>query len=77
MAMAYVRRSGDTRPFESARKERLAWHPTLPIRWLPRHGNPGCLVEWLSQGIVKWAAYLPVYIAIIVALTVVVVLLGR
>ena len=70
----YARRNGDTRPFESPVKERLAWHPLLPIRWLPRHGQPGCLIEWVSQKFVRLSAWLPFYIAVIATLTLVVVL---
>lgn len=70
----YVRRSGDVRPFESANRDRLAWHPSMPIRWLPRHGQPGCLLEWFSQRVIVLSAYLPVYIAVIVTLTLLVVL---
>lgn len=72
--MIYHRRAGDVRPLTSNRPERLAWHPTMPIRWLPRHGQPGCLVEMLSQAIIKWSAYLPVYTAVVVTVTLVVVL---
>jgi hypothetical protein len=70
----YHRRPGDVRPLVSTNKERLAWHPSMPIRWLPRHGQPGCFVEWTSQQIIRWSAYLPVYTALVVTLTLVVLL---
>lgn len=70
----YTRRSGDVRPLVSDRKERLAWHPTMPIRWLPRHGQPGCFVEVLSQAIVRGAAWLPLYTALIATLTLIAVI---
>lgn len=69
--VTYARRNGDTRPLESAVKERLAWHPALPIRWLPRHGQPGCIVEWASQEFVKLSAYLPFYVVLVLVLTLV------
>lgn len=69
MMVDYHRRSGDVRPLASEEPERLAWHPTMPIRWLPRHGQPGCLVELVSQAIVRASAYLPIYTAIVVTLT--------
>lgn len=70
----YVRRSGDVRPFESANRDRLAWHPSMPIRWLPRHGQPGCLLEWFSQRLIVLSAYLPIYVAVVATLTLIVVL---
>lgn len=71
--MPYSRRKGDTRPFESPNKERLAWHPFLPVRWLPRHGQPGCILEWTSQRFVKLSAWLPFYTAVVVTLTAIVI----
>lgn len=73
----YARRNGDTRPLESPVKERLAWHPFQPIRWLPRHGQPGCLLEWFSQRVIVLSAYLPIYTAVVVTLTLAVVLWTR
>lgn len=70
----YVRRTGDVRPFESANRDRLAWHPSMPIRWLPRHGQPGCLLEWFSQRLIVLSAYLPIYVAVVATLTLIVVL---
>lgn len=45
-----------------------------PLRLLPRHGEPKCVVEWASQMFVKALAYAPLYIAFIVTLTFVVTL---
>lgn len=43
-----------------------------PFRWFPRNGNPTCIGEWASQRLIKWLAFLPIYIGIIVALILVV-----
>jgi hypothetical protein len=41
-----------------------------PFRWLPRHGQPYCIGEWAAQHLIRLAAWLPVYIAVIVTLIV-------
>lgn len=38
------------------------------IRWLPRHGKPTRLVEYLTQGTVRGLAMLPIYVAVVVTL---------
>lgn len=45
------------------------------FRYLPRHGDPLCIGEWLTQKIVKAVAYLPIYTAIVATTTLVVALL--
>lgn len=47
-----------------------------PFRWLPRQGEPSCVVEWISQTVIKIIAYLPVYTAIVVTLVLLVQLFG-
>lgn len=47
-----------------------------PSRWLPRHGKPVCMVEWLSQNTVKLLAHLPVYTAVVATLTLLVLIFG-
>lgn len=47
-----------------------------PFRWLPRHGQPFCVGEWLSQAAVKAVAWTPTYTAIVATLTLVAVLFG-
>jgi hypothetical protein len=72
------RRTGDSRPYNRGYSERISWklNHNAPFRWLPRHGEPWCVMEWLSQQVVKTLAFLPVYIAIVVTLTLYVVLFG-
>jgi hypothetical protein len=69
-----VRREGDDRPFHY---DGPMLKTQRPIRWLPRHGDPTCVLEFWSQQFVKWAAYLPVYTAIVATLTLVAILLDR
>jgi hypothetical protein len=45
------------------------------IRWLPKNGEPECILEWFSQMAVKALALAPLYTAVIVTLTLLVVLL--
>jgi hypothetical protein len=56
----------------------LNLHPThnQPFRWLPRHGEPSCVGEWLSQRFIVVVAWLPVYTAIVVTLALLVLLFG-
>lgn len=64
-----------------ANREHRHYGPTLPprpasfgptplghFRWLPRHGPPVCVVEWLAQALVRLTAWLPFYIALVVTL---------
>lgn len=46
------------------------------FRFLPRHGKPASIYEWVIQKLIKLIAWLPVYIAIVVTLTFLVVLFG-
>lgn len=71
-----MRRAGDTRPLRNP-AGRVTEPMPGPTRWLPQHGDPFCLLEWLSQSIVKLIAYLPVYVAIVVTITLVFVLVAR
>lgn len=61
--------SGLHRPVSSDGKP-LALRPFHgePIRWFPRHGEPICVLEWVSQNATRLAAFLPIYIAIIVSI---------
>lgn len=43
------RRDGDTRPFHHEDKLRLWPEPGEPLRFKPKHGEPFCLLEWVSQ----------------------------
>lgn len=63
------RREGDTRPFKT--KGRLKLFPMTgeKIRWLPRQGEPVCIVEVISQVVAKIVSYSPVYTAVIVTLS--------
>lgn len=47
-----------------------------PFRWLPRHGEPFCVAEWLSQSVIKVLACLPVYTALVVTATLLMVIFG-
>lgn len=71
------RRQGDNRPYRHRGSIPLAhWiDHRNPIRWLPKHGDPFCIVEKLAQTIVKLLVLLPVYIAIVV--TIMLVLIWR
>lgn len=72
------KRPGDRRPFRRWRGVPLHRTPVDgPFRWLPRHGEPACVAEWLSQSTLRVVAYLPVYTAIIATLTLVVVVVTR
>lgn len=43
-----------------------------PFRWLPKQGEPLCIGEWVSQHVVRFFAYLPVYIAVVVTVIVII-----
>lgn len=65
------RRPGDTRPLRKdpeADGLNVLHSPDEPLRLLPRHGEPFCLLEWVTQKTVKVVAYLPIYTAIIVTI---------
>jgi hypothetical protein len=65
------RRSGD-----NSSEVCLPWWPNhdKPYHWLPKQGKAMSVVEYISQAIVKSIAWLPVYIAIVVTLTLAVLL---
>jgi len=65
--MESVPRRGDTRPYKRDASEPIRWILNLhnPFRWLPRHGDPSCYLEWVSQKSIKAIAFLPIYTAII------------
>lgn len=63
---------------EPERRPRLTvFSDTRPLRLLPRDGEPTCIFEWTSQQFVKALAYLPVYTAIIVTLSLIVLWMTR
>ncbi len=70
------RREGDTRPLRNT-AGRLENAAHGPVRWLPRHGDPYCPLEWLSQALIRLISHLPVYTAVIVTLTLIVVWVTR
>lgn len=72
------RREGDNRPLVKDPRVSLTWKPAHdePFRWLPRHGAPLCIAEWFSQSVIKFVAYLPVYTALVVTITLLVVIFG-
>ena len=53
-------------------------HPAhgQPFRWLPRHGEPSCIGEWLTQRGITVIAYLPVYTALVATLVLIVAVFG-
>lgn len=71
-----MRRPGDRRPYK--RVDNISWrfYHGRPFRWLPRQGEPWCVAEWLAQAIIKTLAFVPVYIAIIVTLTLLIQIFG-
>jgi hypothetical protein len=73
-----TRRAGDTRPYKRGSDGHLGWLPDgdEPFRWLPRHGEPTCILEWITQKAIKITAWLPVYTSIMVTLTLAVLLKG-
>ena len=77
--MSDQRREGDERPFAHEKGVRLTWtpEPGQPFRWLPRHGEPSCVAEWIMHQLIKGLSWLPVYTAIIVTVTLIVVWVTR
>lgn len=43
-------------------------------RWLPRHGEPLCVLEFISQTLVRALAWAPLYTAVVATLTLLVLL---
>ncbi len=76
--MESVPRRGDTRPYRRDAAEPIRWILNVhsPFRWLPRHGDPSCYLEWTSQKIIRLLAYLPIYTAIIATLVLLVEIFG-
>lgn len=72
------RRRGDSRPLRSDPRVSLTFLAAHgePFRFLPRHGEPLCVGEWLSQLVVKAVAWWPAYLCIVTTLTLVAVLKG-
>lgn len=68
--MTLKSRKGDRCRDLRGSSDRLTWSMTeySSFRWLPKHGKPSSVFEWLSQNFVKLIAWLPVYIAIVVTL---------
>lgn len=60
------RRKGDERPKQHAHGVPLNLHPDHdePFRWLPRHGEPSCIGEWLTQKTLKGLSWFPIYATI-------------
>lgn len=57
--------------------DRLPLRRPTPIeffRWVPRQGKPRCIAEWASQALVRFLAFLPVYIAVVVSIILVIVI---
>lgn len=67
-----TRRPGDDRPIARGDGVPLAVFPTKPFRWLPRHGQPFCVVEWVTQNTVKALAYFPVYLVVLAVVVLIV-----
>jgi hypothetical protein len=42
---------------------------TAESHWLPRDGEPTCLLEWLSQWTLRLLAFVPVYVVAVLILT--------
>lgn len=56
-------RPGDTIPHQHDLPVRLCLH--RPVRWLPRHGQPVCAIEWVTQHTLKTVAFPVVYAALL------------
>lgn len=57
---------------------RLSLNPIheRPYRWLPRHGEPLCILEWLSQKSIIALAWAPLYTAIVVTVVLILIVFG-
>lgn len=57
----------------------LNWHPDHdePLRLLPRDGEPTCVIEWISQTLIRALAWAPLYTAVVVTLILLVVVVTR
>jgi hypothetical protein len=45
------------------------------MRWLPRHGEPDCILEWFTQQGIKALAWTPLYTALVATLVLLVLLI--
>lgn len=63
------RRKGDDRAFIHDPSKRLRLWPAkgYPFRWQPKHGEPGCFGESVTQAL--WRHRIALYIAVVVTLT--------
>ncbi len=70
------RRKGDSRPVHHDKGLSLRLTPEQhePFRFLPKHGDPYCISEWVSQQTIRGMAFIPIYIAFVTTLTFIVVL---
>lgn len=77
--MKDTRRKGDNRPFTNSNKiiRSLKLKRGEPMRLLPKHGEPYCMTEWIFQYLISALAHLPIYTAIIVTITLIVVWVTR
>lgn len=73
-----MRRKDDQRPYQHTPGLALTLTPDgdEPFRWLPRHGQPSCIGEWVTQHAIKAAAWAPLYTAVVVTLTLLVFVFG-
>lgn len=71
------RRKNDNRPFKQDRPLKFKPDEKGPIRWLPRQGEPFCVLEYISQTIIRNIAYFPIYTAVIVTVTLVIIIWGK
>ena len=72
--MRRTRRKGDRRAHKRIRGVALTLTPDQdhPFRWLPRHGEPYCLGEWVTQHAARGLAWFPLYATVwMIAATVV------
>lgn len=72
------RREGDVRPRKHTKGVPLNLHPAhgQSFRWLPRHGEPSCIGEWVSQRTITALAWLPFYTALVATLVLLVLVFG-
>ena len=71
------RREGDERSLEGDEDVNLTFLPAhdQPMRWLPKHGKPLCIGEWLSQNFIKSIAWWPVYVGIVTTVTLLIIII--
>lgn len=59
-----TRRKGDSRPMYNIHGISFAL-TTTRFRWLPRHGEPYSIGEWIAQHTIKKLSYLPIYAVVV------------